>query len=123
MQASDEQQIIIKNININNIIVDSVPGSGKTTTNIFIAKAYPDKKILLLTFNRKLSDETKYKLVKENITNMEAYTYHGFCSRKFIENCPTVGNIVINSYNNILNSIFLLFDFFYVINQHFFIFS
>lgn len=89
MQASDEQQIIIKNINVNNIIVDSVPGSGKTTTNIFIAKAYPDKKILLLTFNRKLSDETKYKLVKENITNMEAYTYHGFCSRKFIENCST----------------------------------
>ena len=89
MQASYEQQIIIKNINLYNIIVDSVPGSGKTTTNIFIAKAYPDKKILLLTFNRKLSDETKNKLDKENITNMEAYTYHGFCSRNFSENCST----------------------------------
>jgi len=85
MIASEEQNIIIKTIEENNIVVDSVAGSGKTTTNIFIAKEYPYKKILLLTFNRKLSDETKERLEKENITNLEVYTYHGFCNQNYIE--------------------------------------
>lgn len=85
MIASEEQTKIINAIKENNVIVDSVAGSGKTTTNIFIAKEYPEKKILLLTFNRKLSDETKERLNKENIKNLEVYTYHGFCSKKYIK--------------------------------------
>jgi hypothetical protein len=89
MHPSDEQLIVIKNIDKINIMVDSVPGSGKTTTNIFIAKEYPNKNILLLTFNRKLCDETKKKLNEYNIRNMEAYTYHGFCSRKYGIECST----------------------------------
>ena len=84
MQASDEQQKVVNSIKTHNIIVDSVAGSGKTTTNIFIAQEYPEKTILLLTFNRKLSDETKERLSREKIENMEVYTYHGFCS-KFYE--------------------------------------
>jgi len=85
MIASEEQKEIIKAIKENNVIVDSVAGSGKTTTNIFIAKEYPEKKILLLTFNRKLSDETKERLNKENIINLEVYTYHGFSCKNYIE--------------------------------------
>lgn len=85
MNASEEQKAIIKAIKENNVIVDSVAGSGKTTTNIFIAKEYPEKKILLLTFNRKLSDETKERLNKENIVNLEVYTYHGFSCKNYIE--------------------------------------
>jgi hypothetical protein len=85
MEASEEQKKVIEAIENNNVIVDSVAGSGKTTTNIFIAKKYPNKKILLLTFNRKLSDETKERLQKENIKNLEVYTYHGFCCKNYIE--------------------------------------
>ena len=85
MIASDEQKKVIEAIKENNVIVDSVAGSGKTTTNIFIAKEYPEKKILLMTFNRKLSDETKERKKKENIMNLEVYTYHGFCSKNYIE--------------------------------------
>jgi hypothetical protein len=85
MEASEEQKQIIKAIKENNVIVDSVAGSGKTTTNIFIAKEYPEKFALLLTFNRKLSDETKERLKKENITNMEVFTYHGFCCKNYTE--------------------------------------
>jgi superfamily II DNA or RNA helicase len=47
LTPSDEQKIIIDAINFDkNILVDAVAGSGKTTTLIFIAKAYPQKKIL-----------------------------------------------------------------------------
>lgn len=38
-----------------------------------------------MTFNRKLSDETKKRLKKENIMNLEVYTYHGFCCKNYIE--------------------------------------
>lgn len=85
MEASEEQIKIIKAIKENNVIVDSVAGSGKTTTNLFIAKEYSNKKILLLTFNRKLSDETKVRLEKENVKNLEVYTYHGFCCKNYIK--------------------------------------
>lgn len=85
MKASYEQNEIIKTIENSNIMVDSVAGSGKTTTNIFIAREYPEKKILLLTFNRKLSDETKDRLKIENITNMDVFTYHGFCCKYYTE--------------------------------------
>lgn len=85
MEASEEQYKIIKSIKENNVIVDSVAGSGKTTTNIFIAKEYPEKNILLLTFNRKLSDETKERLRNENIKNMDVFTYHGFCCKYYTE--------------------------------------
>lgn len=85
MEASEEQKKIIEAIKNNNVIVDSVAGSGKTTTNIFIAKEYPDKNILLLTFNRKLSDETKDRKYKENVKNLDIYTYHGFCCRNYRE--------------------------------------
>lgn len=88
MLPSKEQLEIINNIDKFNICVDSVPGSGKTTTNIFIAEKYVKKKIVLLTFNKKLTNETKTKLKNKKITNMEAYTYHGFCTQKFKIQCP-----------------------------------
>ena len=45
---SNEQKNIINTLkNNNNIIVDSVAGSGKTTTNLYIAKEFHDKNILL----------------------------------------------------------------------------
>ena len=37
-EISTEQKYIIDSIQNNNVIVDSVAGSGKTTTNLFIAK-------------------------------------------------------------------------------------
>ena len=45
-----------------NVLVDSVAGSGKTTTNLHIAKALPHYKILLLTYNSKLKEECRQKV-------------------------------------------------------------
>ena len=56
---SDEQKLIIKSLKSNNVLVDSVAGSGKTTTNLYLAKEYPHNKLLLLTYNAKLKIETR----------------------------------------------------------------
>lgn len=40
---------------------------------------------MLLTFYRKLSDETKERLYEEDITNLDVYTYHGFSCKNYIE--------------------------------------
>ena len=45
-----------------NVIVDSVAGSGKTTSIIYIAKSLKKKRILLLTYNSKLKIETKERV-------------------------------------------------------------
>ena len=62
---SNEQNNIINLLKDNkNIIVDSVAGSGKTTTNLYIAKSFPKLNILLLTYNAKLKIETINKKSK-----------------------------------------------------------
>jgi hypothetical protein len=80
---SEEQYNIIQNIiNNNNIIVDSVAGSGKTTTSLQIGTYNCDKSILLLTYNSRLKTETRLKveeLKKNNINiKMEVHSYHSF---------------------------------------------
>ena len=48
---SEEQKNIIESARNNNILVDCVVGSGKTTTILEIAKDQIDKKFLLLVYN------------------------------------------------------------------------
>jgi len=77
--ASSEQSSIIDDLKENNVVVDSVAGSGKTTTNLHIAKHFSDHNILLLTYNARLKFETRDRIMKENIENLEAHSYHSFC--------------------------------------------
>lgn len=84
---SSEQQKIVKKLKYYNIVVNSVAGSGKTTTNLFIAKKYPDQNILLLTYNKKLSFETKERIKKSNLNNISVFTYHAFCCTHYVDSC------------------------------------
>ena len=59
---SIEQNNIINQLLLNNnVVVDSVAGSGKTTCNLHIAKHFNNMNILLLTYNSKLKLETRDK--------------------------------------------------------------
>jgi hypothetical protein len=78
LHPSLEQQNIIDLLNDHNVIVDSVAGCGKTTTNLFIAKHYSDLNILLLTYNSKLKIETKERVQLHNINNLDVFSYHSF---------------------------------------------
>ena len=69
-EISIEQNNIIKELLLNNnVVVDSVAGSGKTTCNLHIAKYFHNINILLLTYNSKLKLETREK-AKSNLQIM-----------------------------------------------------
>jgi hypothetical protein len=87
--TSDEQLQIIKKILNSNLKINAVAGSGKTTTNLHIAKSYKTSKILLLTYNSKLKTETRIKVEKFNIDNLETHSYHSFCVKYYDRQCFT----------------------------------
>jgi thymidine kinase len=80
---SEEQQLMINAaVQGKNIISSSVPGSGKTTTILSIAKALPNKKVLQLTYNSKLKSEVRVKIAEKKLNNIEVHTYHSL-NRKY----------------------------------------
>lgn len=77
VSPSDEQQSILDAVREgNNILGDCVAGSGKTTTVLMIAKEFPDKNIVLLTYNAALKLEVREKIEHESITNLRSHSYH-----------------------------------------------
>ena len=80
------QQICIDNIE-GKYLVLAGPGTGKTFTIIeriknMLNKGIAGEKILCLTFTDAAASEMKKRIEKElNVisTNIEIYTYHGFC--------------------------------------------
>ncbi|AGM25710.1 hypothetical protein SSYRP_v1c01140 [Spiroplasma syrphidicola EA-1] len=98
--ASEEQTKVLEALENYNVKVQAVAGSGKTTTALHIAKKFKDKQILLLTYNRKLMDETKLKKEKLGIDNLEVRTFHSFGKKFFKENCyddEGIHNIIKNN--------------------------
>lgn len=83
---SEEQVEIVKAIKDNNVIVDAIAGSGKTTTILHISEAYPDRRILLLTYNARLKKETRVK-THIDFPNVECHSYHSFGFRYYSELC------------------------------------
>lgn len=102
-----EQQNIINLLQEqNNVIVESVAGSGKTTTNLYIAKSFPESNILLLTYNAKLKIETRNKIISLNIKNIETHSYHSFCVKYYNDKAYTDTEIInILANNNKINKI------------------
>lgn len=86
--ASEEQQGIIASLKEgNNVVVDSVAGSGKSTTMFHAAKTLTDKSILLLTYNAKLKLESRQKAVDLELGNLEIHSYHAFAVRYYHRFC------------------------------------
>ena len=84
---SAEQLIICNALKKYNIVVDSVAGSGKTTTCMHIAKMHNTKKILLLTYNARLKEETRNRITDLDLNNIECHSYHSFCVKYYNRKC------------------------------------
>lgn len=97
---SSEQLAIINTLKEKNVIVDSVAGSGKTTTNLHIAKSFTNNKILLLTYNKKLKLETRDKVLQSGIKNLEVHSYHSFCVKYYKHDCYTDSGIIFITKND-----------------------
>ncbi len=102
--ASVEQQLIVESIGDmrtnkkksmnNNLMIDSVAGSGKTTTALHIAKKYHDVNILLITYNAKLKINTRQRAEQLGLTNLTVHSYHSFCVGHYDINCYTDKGII-----------------------------
>ena len=78
---SIEQKDIISSINNNNVIVDSVAGSGKTTLILNVVKEYKNLNCLILTYNERLKLETREKIKVMKLSNGECHSFNSFCVR------------------------------------------
>ena len=88
MLLSDEQKVIVDAVQDGyNVIVDAVAGCGKTTTCLNIADVCHDKSILLLTYNSGLKNETRNKVLLNELDNMEVHSYHSFCVKYYHKTC------------------------------------
>ena len=107
-----EQKEIINSIkNGYNIIVDAVAGCGKTTTSLAIAQECTNKNILLLTYNAGLKTETRQRIIKYNINNLEVHSYHSFCVKYY--NYPCYDDLrmqLLLNNNDIINKSNFNFD-------------
>jgi hypothetical protein len=77
-----------------NVIIDSVAGCGKTTTNMYICKQFESCNILLLTYNARLKLETRVKAEQCGIGNISVQSYHSFCVKNYDRECFTDSKIL-----------------------------
>ena len=87
---SKEQADVIEGVKKgSNIYVDAVAGSGKTTTVLSLAQLLSDKRIIQFTYNTELRREVKEKVSKQNIVNIEIFTYHSFAYLYYSDEAST----------------------------------
>lgn len=106
MIYSNEQLLII-NDKTNNIIVNAVAGSGKTTTISGVCNVNLDKKILVLTYNNLLAKESRAKIKMKHV---EIQTIHGFCTKYYDVCYNDIGMDKIIFNNTKIKNTNLLFD-------------
>ena len=76
---TETQAEIIENFKQSqNQVVIAVPGAGKTTLAILLASSLPpgSDNVLLITFSKRLRDETKTKADELGLSNMDVRTFH-----------------------------------------------
>jgi hypothetical protein len=110
LPPSNEQLSIISELKDNNVIVDAIAGSGKTTTILHIAKENSDKSILLLTYNSRLRLETRQRATALKTSNLIIHTYHSFCTTYYKVNDYTDIGIITSITNNIGEDQFSEYD-------------
>lgn len=83
----EQAEIITKLLEGSNVLTDSVAGSGKTTTILFLALAASKKKIMTVTYNSRLKSETRQRVRENNVQNLEVHSYHSLGLAYYIKPC------------------------------------
>jgi len=97
----EQQHIIDLCVQNQNVIVDAVAGSGKTTTllGIATAAAATDNLTLAVLYNKSLKDETRQKAAAQGLSLLEVHTYHAL-ARKYYDNTICTDNGIISILKN-----------------------
>ena len=100
MNISEEQRRIVDSVGKDGVctIVEAVAGAGKTTTSCHLSLTYPNKRVVIVTYNKHLEIEVKQK-VRGLGCNADVYTYHGLAGAVFKRVCQTDQDI-LNCMNN-----------------------
>lgn len=85
--SQEQAEIITKLLKGSNVLTDSVAGSGKTTTILFLALAASNKKIITITYNSRLKAETRQRVRENGVTNLEVHSYHSLGLAYYIKPC------------------------------------
>jgi len=83
MNLTNEQSQVVKAKG--DIIVNSVAGSGKTTTLLAYAKARPQSKILYLAFNKSVKNEAIRKFSQMGVENVTIETAHSLAYKNIVK--------------------------------------
>jgi len=84
---SEEQLAAVKALDTTNVILNSVAGSGKTTTAKLIVKDKPDKLVLILTYNKRLKEETRIRTA--DCGNVEVHSFNSWAYKYINTTCST----------------------------------
>lgn len=90
-QPTLEQQVAIDTLlhTEHNLIIDSIAGSGKTTTILHLAQSAPDTRFLVLVYNRRLMLETEERVQGLGLQNVTVLNYHALGARYYTPECAT----------------------------------
>ena len=83
--SEEQKNAIMHIINGNNLILDSVSGSGKSTCvlNLAYMVAHESKKILQLTYNSDLRLDVKKKITAIGLKNITVHTFHSLAVKYY----------------------------------------
>lgn len=82
MKLTEQQEVIVswdEDMKIN-----AVAGSGKTSTLVEYARLRPDKRMLYLVFNKSVKVEAQNKFAKHNIFNVTVETAHSLAYKEIV---------------------------------------
>lgn len=84
VRLTKEQQTVIREVTKgNNVVINAVAGSGKTTTIVSLAeRMHESVEILILCYNNRLRAETMEKI---DLPNVQVHTFHSLCHQVFDE--------------------------------------
>ena len=124
MKVTKEQQQICELTYVGtNILIEALPGSGKTSTGKLIANHLPNKTCLSIFFNKKNADEgmaqkdrpsnmfystihslcykqvmnTQYKSKLNDVLLFEVEDNHNFCTSRSIFKCSEVVGVIVHN--------------------------
>jgi len=97
---SDEQRHILFEIKKgNNVIVDAVAGTGKTTLILSIPLVCPKKQIMQMTYNKSLKHEVREKIAQQGLTTITVHTYHSLAKKYYADDAHVdsgIKRVVLN---------------------------
>jgi len=89
-----EQRLIIDAVaGGRHVMVDAVPGAGKTTTVLCMAREMPGTALTVVTYNKAIKLEMRARAATVGLRNLDIHTYHSLARKYYDKKCADDGAI------------------------------